>query len=45
MLFLDELRKWREQNRAIDELNKMTTRQLNDIGIERSEIKHRIRGK
>ena len=45
MLFFKELRRWRENNRSITQLNRMSTRELRDIGISRSEIPDRVRGK
>ena len=30
---------WRKYRRTVNELDRMTTRELRDLGIERSEIK------
>lgn len=45
MLFFKELRRWRENNRSITQLNSMSARELRDIGVSRSEIPDRVRGK
>ncbi|MEP2944562.1 MAG: DUF1127 domain-containing protein [Hyphomicrobiales bacterium] len=44
MLFFKELRRWRENNRSITQLNGMSSRELRDMGISRSEIPDRVRG-
>lgn len=43
MLFFKELRRWRENNRSITQLKGMSTRELRDIGVSRSEIPDRVR--
>ena len=37
--------RWLEARRAEAELNSMTDRELSDIGISRSEISSRVRGR
>lgn len=45
MSMLDTLRRWKTERRNIRILQTMSDRQLNDIGISRSEISRRVRGR
>ena len=36
--YVNFLSTWREHRKAIKQLNQLTTRELNDIGISRSDI-------
>ena len=37
------LREWRDERRAIDQLQHLSERDLADIGITRSEIEYKVR--
>lgn len=39
MTILGNYKKWRAYRRTVDELSALSTRELNDLGISRSDIK------
>lgn len=39
MTILGNYKKWRTYRRTVDELSALSTRELNDLGISRSDIK------
>lgn len=43
MTLWQKLRRWREDRLNINILNAMSARELNDIGLTRSEIRYRVR--
>jgi len=45
MFFLKDIRRWRENRRNIAFLHSLSERELSDIGVSRSEISRRVRGK
>lgn len=43
--FSNDYRRWREQRRTVTELSRLSTRQLEDIGLAPYQIEDAARGK
>lgn len=41
----EEFRRWRDQRRTLNELSRLTARQLEDIGLARYQIEDAARGR